>query len=362
LKCPGQSAIPNVGRECDLQESANEVNRRDVNIVKEAASMAPTRVGFIGAGDISNLHAEGVRECRDAELLGLWNRTRSRGEEKSRKFGCRLYDTPEDLVADPAIDAVYVLTHIDTHHRYARMALEAGKHVLVEKPTAQTIAEIEDLKATADRMRVQCVPVHNYIYEPGINRTRALIDTGQIGDIVSVYIMYNIFHPDEIRKRVPGVIHEIMTHHAYILLYLVGKPVSVSAMRTTISRDGPPREDLAMATMKMANHALCHFCASFAADDHAGDPWTCMVKIIGTKGATRFSYRDWVNNTPAEVHSQTYLAYPFSIKATGRHFIERCVRLGEPPLSGLEDAVLCEKIVECCAASAEQGRHLEMPV
>jgi predicted dehydrogenase len=324
--------------------------------------MSKIKVGFIGAGDIANLHAEGVLESPDAELHGLWNRTRSRAEDKAAKFGCKVYDTAEELAADPDIDVVYVLTHIDTHHAYAKMCLEQGKHVLVEKPTAETIEQIEDLIQTAKKHQVQCAPVHNYIYEPSVNRTRELIDKGALGDIVSLYMMYNIFHPDSIRERVPGVIHEILTHHSYVLLYLLGQPESLTAMRTTISKDGPPQEDLAMVNLKMKSGALAHFCASFASDDHAGDPWTCMIKVMGTRGATRFSYRDWVDNTPAEVHSQTYLAYPFSIKSTGRHFIEQVVLRGAQPLSSLEDAITCEKIVEASYASVEKGQHIDLQV
>ena len=88
-------------------------------------------------------------------------------------------------------------------------------------------------------------------------------------------------------------------------------------MKATINDGTVPQENIAMVTMKMKNQALSHLCASFASDDHAGDPWTFMIKVIGTKGATRYSYRDWVENTPAVVHSQTYSAYPYTIRSMG---------------------------------------------
>ncbi len=115
-----------------------------------------------------------------------------------------------------------------------------------------------------------------------------------------------------------------------------------------------------MATVRMQNGALAHLCASFAADDHAGDPWTCLIKVIGTKGATRFSYRDWVENTPAVVHSQTYSAYPYSIDNTVEHFLNRCVRRDEPPLSSLGDAITCQRIIEACETSVAEGRHVDL--
>ena len=316
------------------------------------------KVGFIGAGDISLLHAEGVQSSPNAELTGIWNRTREKAEEKSKLFKCKVFDSVEKLIHE--VDVVYILTNMETHHLYARQAIDAGKHVLVEKPTATTIGEIEDLKKTAAAKGVQVAPVHNYIYEPSVTRAKNLIESGKIGELVSLYVLYNIHHPEEVAARYPGVIRQILTHHAYCTLYLVGAPEKLSCMKATINDGTVPQENIAMVTMKMKNQALSHMCASFASDDHAGDPWTFMIKVIGTKGATRYSYRDWVENTPAVVHSQTYSAYPYTIRAMGKHFLEQVIGKGEKPLSTLEDALTCMKIIEACEQSVSEERHISL--
>ncbi len=316
------------------------------------------KVGFIGAGDISLLHEEGVNLSKNAELVGIWNRTVERAEEKARLFNCRVFNKPEELIQ--AVDVVYVLTNMETHYQYARMAIEKSRHVLVEKPTAVTIEEIKDLKSLAEKYSVHVAPVHNYIYEPSVTRTKDLIDSGKIGDLVSLYVLYNIHHPEKVASRYPGVIRQILTHHAYCTLYLVGKPDKVSCMKATINDGSVPQENIAMVTMKMKNNALSHLCASFASDDHAGDPWTFMIKVIGTKGATRYSYRDWVENTPAIVHSQTYSAYPYTIRETGKYFLENVIGLGEKPLSSLDDAITCMKMIEACELSVAEDRHIQI--
>ena len=316
------------------------------------------KVGFIGAGDISLLHSEGVYSAENAELTGIWNRTREKAEEKSKLFNCPVFDSVEDLIK--SVDVVYVLTNMETHHQYARQAIDAGKHVLVEKPTAVTIDEIEDLKKAAREKGVQVAPVHNYIYEPSVTRAKDLIESGKIGDLVSLYVLYNIHHPESVAARYPGVIRQILTHHAYCTLYLVGQPNKISCMKATVNDGTVPQENIAMVTMKMKNNALSHLCASFAADDHAGDPWTFMIKVVGTKGATRYSYRDWVENTPAVVHSQTYSAYPYTIRSMGKHFLEQVVGKGEKPLSTLDDASTCMKIIEACEQSESEERHITL--
>jgi len=316
-------------------------------------------VAFIGAGDISDLHAEGIAQTDGAKLVGIWNRTKSKAEVKAAKFGCdTVYDTVEELMADDNVDVVYVLTNMETHVPYSLQAIEAGKHVLVEKPVAENIEDIEKLDAAAKAAGVQVAPVHNYIYEPGVERSKDLLESGKLGKLVAFYMMYNIHHPEEIAGRYPGVIRQILTHHSYTMLYLAGKPKQLTCMKATINDGSVPQENIAMVTCELESGALAHLCASFASDEHAGDPWTCMIKVIGQKGATRFSYRDWVENTPAVVHSQTYSCYPYSIRNVGGHFLTRCLRGGESPLSTLEDAVMAQRMVEAAEKSAAEGVHV----
>ena len=319
-----------------------------------------TRIGFLGAGDVSLLHGEAVRRCPGAEVVGLWNRTPARGHERAEQFGCRLYDTSQALVNDPGIDAVFVLTNLETHLEYARLALEAGKHVLVEKPVSASVDEIQTMARLANARGRVCMPGHNYIYEEGLVRSRELIRSGALGRLVAVYVLYNIHHPEEVAARYPGIIRQILTHHAYILLFLGGPATSLSATKATLHYDQIPQEDIAMVNVRLASGALAHLCASFAADDHSADPWTVVVKVLGTAGSTRYSYRDWVELKPGLAHSQTYSAYQGSIDNEVRHFVERCVGRGEPPLSTLEDAVAAQRLVEAIEVSAAEERVIQL--
>src|SRR6266545_4985079 len=120
-------------------------------------------VGFIGAGDISILHARAVAKAHGAKLVGLWNRGQDRAAQRAAEFGCKNFPSPEALVADLAIDAVFVLTNLETHLEYTKLALAAGKHVLVEKPVGASVAEIEEMRRLADAKGLVCLPGHNYI-------------------------------------------------------------------------------------------------------------------------------------------------------------------------------------------------------
>jgi predicted dehydrogenase len=327
------------------------VNKRDTWEQKMTVTKNTVGIGLLGAGDISILHAAAIKKCPGAKLIGLWNRSQDRAHQRATEFGCKNYKTPEELVADPAIDAVFVLTNLESHLEYTKLALAAGKHVLVEKPVGVTVGEIEQMRNLATSKNLVCMPGHNYVYEGSMIRSHELVEGGDLGKIVAAYVMYNIHHPEEVAKRYPGVVRQILTHHSYILLYLVGRPVELCAMKATLHYKEYAEEDIAMVQMRLHNGALAHFCASFAADDHAADPWTVMVKVIGTAGSTRYSYRDHVEIKPGLVHSQTYTAYQGSITNEVRHFLVDCLRMGAKPLSTLDDAITAQKMIEAAEES-----------
>ena len=325
-----------------------------------ARNVAMKNLAFIGAGDISLLHAEAIRRCPNARLKGLWNVTDDLAKEKAALFHCEIYESAEALVNDPEIDAVFILTNLETHCEFACLAMNAGKHVLIEKPCGVNLAELEQMKACAEKNRVTLMPGHNYIHEDGVLRTKELIDTGKLGQLVSVYILYNIHHPENVARRYPGVIRHLLTHHSYLLLFLAGKVESVTAMKSVIGYEDHDGENLAMVNLQLKSGAIAHFCASFAADDNAGDPWSFAIKVIGTEGATRFTYRDWVENKPGIVHHHTYSAYEYGIRNEVRCFVENCLGTGEAPPSTIDDAITCQKIIEACETSVSEERHVRI--
>lgn len=315
----------------------------------------PVGIGFIGAGEISILHAKAVKSVPEARLIGLWNRTQSRAVERAQMYACRRYETPEDLVKDPEIDAVFVLTDLDTHLPYTKLALEHGKHVLVEKPLAATVADVEAMKSTAERCGVVCVPGHNMIHEDSLARARALIQNGDLGKIVSCYVMYNIHHSEERASTLPGMVRHILQHNIYTMMYLVGRPTRVAAMKAMRHYEKLTKEDLAMVLVDLECGGIAHLCASFAADDLSADPWTFMVKVIGTEGTTRYTYQDWVEAKRGISHSRLYTAYQGTITNEDRYFVNVCLRGGQP-LSTMEDAIWSQKLIEAVELSLVEDR------
>jgi predicted dehydrogenase len=146
------------------------------------------------------------------------------------------------------------------------------------------------------------------------------------------------------------MVRHILTHNIYTMLYLVGQPKRVTALKSRLHYEKIEQEDLAMALVELENGGIAHLCASFAADDYSADPWTFMVKVIGTAGTTRYTYQDWVEIKKGFSHSHTYTAYQATITNEDRHFVNICLK-GGSPLSSIDDAIVAQKVVEACEKS-----------
>ena len=92
-----------------------------------------------------------------------------------------------ELLADDSVDAVVVATPVPTHHALAKQALEAGKHVLVEKPPAMRGAEMDELVELAAARDLVLMPGHLLLYHPGVTKLKELVDRGELGDVLCVY-------------------------------------------------------------------------------------------------------------------------------------------------------------------------------
>lgn len=307
-------------------------------------------VGFFGAGGVSIIHGEAVKANDKSKLIGIWNRTESRGIERAEQFSCKFYKKPMDLVNDPEIDAVFILTNLETHLEYAKLAIEKGKHVLVEKPVGMSVDKIKEIKILAEKVGVIFMPGHNVIYEDGVRRIKKMIDSGDIGKVISFYYLFNAFHSEELAAQYPGVVRQMLTHHIYTMLYLAGNPKYVMAMKTCLHYEKLTREDEAMVILKLENEGLAHLSVSFAADDLSSDPWALLIKVIGTKGSARYTWSDWVLAKKGITLSRGFVGYHGGIINEVNHFIDICINGGKP-LSTIVDAIKTQMIMEAIELS-----------
>ena len=145
-----------------------------------------TRVAHAGVGGWGKNVVRVVGEL--ADLAWICDTDEARRTEFAERYpGARVTGSFDDLVADDTVEAVVIATPVPTHYGLAKQALEAGKHVFVEKPPAMRGEEMEELVALAEARDLALMPGHLLLYHPGLRRVKELVDSGELGEVACVY-------------------------------------------------------------------------------------------------------------------------------------------------------------------------------
>src|SRR6188472_2579013 len=141
---------------------------------------APTRVAIVGAGYWGTNYIRVFGELGDARVALVCDSRPDRLEEVRRSLPVRTTADAAQAVTEPEADAVAIVTDASTHRRLAGMALEAGKHVLVEKPLATTSKDASELIDLAERNGTTLMVGHTFLYNPGVRALREYLAAGEV--------------------------------------------------------------------------------------------------------------------------------------------------------------------------------------
>lgn len=219
-----------------------------------------TGVGFIGIGYWGPNVIRSFEATGAAEIVALCDKNAARlGAAHKRHPGARAYDDTAALLADPDVDAVAISTPTASHYEIALQALQAGKHVLVEKPMTTRASEIPILASVAEAAGLVLMVGHVFLYNDGLRTLKALISDGGLGDIL--YMSMERTNLGPIRTDV-DVVWDLVPHDISIFSYLMGdEPASVSASVQSFLNKG--FSDIAFATFEFKSGAVAHVHASW---------------------------------------------------------------------------------------------------
>ena len=188
------------------------------------------RIAVIGAGYWGPNLARNFHNSPDWELVAICDIDRDRAQTLADTVGgVRVVTALSELLDSDDIDAVAIATPARTHHGITRAALSAGKHVMVEKPLADTVARGRDMVRAAAERGLVLMADHTYCYTPAVLKIRELIEEGALGDILfidSVRINLGLIQPDV------DVFWDLAPHDLSIIDFILPgglRPVSVSA-------------------------------------------------------------------------------------------------------------------------------------
>ena len=226
----------------------------------------PLRIAVIGPGKVAHLHAKAALQTPDTELVAVYGRTRSKAEEFARQYDIRAYDDVQEMVSQEKVDLCLVCTTHPAHREPTVAALNAGSHVLVEKPLASTLEDCDAMMEAAERNnRYLGVISQRRFYAPSM-RIRDAIDTGTIGKpVLGVVQMYGwrdeaYYKSDAWRgtwaDEGGGVLVNQSPHQLDLLLWYMGDIDEVYGVWRNLNHPYIEVDDTALAIVKFKNGGL----------------------------------------------------------------------------------------------------------
>lgn len=243
------------------------------------------RIGVIGLGWFGEIHCDAILGVANLELAALCTRTPERLNSLSDKFGVsKTYRDYRELLDDPSIDAVSIVTMWDQHTEPAIAALEAGKHVFLEKPMASTVEDCRKIIAAAKRSRGILQIGHICRFNPRYRMAKQAIEAGRIGRVVAMSSRRNIpaAWTPEILEKIGPIVGDAI-HDTDLMLWFTGERI-VSAYAQTVDVRGLRFPDIGQTMYRFAGGATATLETVWCMPEKTPFDIDERMSIIGTEG------------------------------------------------------------------------------
>jgi len=308
------------------------------------------RVGQAGLGEWGKNLARNFADL--AEVTWLADPAEGKAAEFHTRYPhARWADSFDEMLEDPELDAVVIATPVPTHYELAKRALEAGKHVFVEKPPAMRGAEIEELCELAEERDLVLMPGHLLLYHPGVQKLKEIVDSGELGEVLYVYgnrQNLGTFRTNE------NALWSLGVHDLSVLLYLIEEePIEVQAHGNAFLSKGV--EDVVFCYLRFPSGKMAHMHLSWL-DPHK----IRRITVVGNERMAVFDdmererkitvYDNWRTRT-GDIYSPTVDATE-PLRRECEHFLGLVAGEGAPHRAA-RDAILVVRALDQLQASLE---------
>ncbi len=332
--------------------------------------MKEIKVGVVGCGYWGPNLIRNFNENHHTALTHICDLNKERVDRMKLRYPHVSATTDyRQLLKDSSLDAIAIATPVSSHDRLVREALEAGKHVLVEKPFASTAREAGRLVNLAAKKGLVLLVDHTFVYTGAVRDIRRRIDAGELGDMYyfdSVRVNLGLFQRDV------NVVWDLAPHDLSIMDYLVDEaPVSVAA--TGIAHTPGGFEDVAYLTLGFKGNLIAHFHVNWMSpvkirkiiiggskkmvvfdDLDPGEKVKIYDKGISVAKPTRKSiYQSLVQYRIGDMYAPA-IDMKEALNTEVGHFAD-CINNGTPPLTGGEAGLRVVRILEAASRSLKKG-------
>jgi dTDP-4-amino-4,6-dideoxygalactose transaminase/predicted dehydrogenase len=326
------------------------------------SSASKVRIGIVGCGQMGRWHLDSYKTHPRVELVGFVDTTLDRAEQFARETGGRAYRSHADLLDNASVDAVSVCTVPSTHRDVAVDLLDAGVHVLCEKPLAISVAEAEEMARRASEKQRLLFTAFKFRFHDEVRKAKQLIDTGSLGRILSFRLMFGGYidmHGQWYAQKAlsgGGIIMDNGPHAADLMRFLFGDVKTISAEVARIQ--DLEVEDTAKLDVRMENDVVGTTDLSWS----VRVPARSYLEIYGEDGAAildtqgvSYKFKTW--NQWKRDENQLDVKGAFARQV---HYFVDAV-LGQNPLAlGNGEGVASQRVIEAAYASVEQDRKIDL--
>ncbi len=330
--------------------------------------MNEVRFGVIGAGYWGPHLIRNLSEIPDSRLTAIVDLSRDRLRALQPRYPyARMSEDPRDAFQDD-VDAVVIATPVNSHFRLARMALQAGKHVLVEKPLTRSSEDAAELIRLAEENGVRLMVGHTFEYNPAVLALRETVRRGDIGRVL--YIDAARLNLGQYRTDV-NVLWDLAPHDISIMNFILdSEPTHVSARGNACIQDGT--HDVAYVELKYPEGVLGHIHVSWLEPCKVrrltvvGDEKMVVYNDVAAEEKLRIYDKGVVKTTSSGDFADFQLGYHYGgvtipavpsgepLKLELLHFIE-CIHSGETPRSDGLSGLRVIKVLESADKSLHNG-------
>jgi UDP-N-acetyl-2-amino-2-deoxyglucuronate dehydrogenase len=329
------------------------------------------RVALVGMGRIGKTHLRALAGTGEADVIGVYDQDQARARDSAEAEGIpRVYASWAEVLGDQEVQCVGVLLPHDLHEQYTVEALQAGKHVVCEKPLGPTLPECDRMLAAAERAGRKLFPVHNRVYSQAIERMGEIVREGGIGDVVLAQTT-GFEAPPTVQTWLAtprgggGVLMSQAVHPMYALRWLLGDVARVSCLFGDRRVVDMSAEDTAVVLLKFTNGIAAEMTCTFGI---AHGPLDHSIAFHGRDG--------YLNMT----HQRLYAISPRMFGDTEQHEIPMAEtdhasafrRMWEDYAHGIlddvptrqvgEDGKRAVEIVQAAYRSNQTGQTVDLPL
>jgi predicted dehydrogenase len=343
---------------------------------EEIAMTTTVGIGLIGLGSIGVTHAEALNSLRpDVSLVAYSGGSGTAAAEAGWPDAVR--QSPSEVIANPAVDIVAIATPSDTHADHTLAALDAGKHVVVEKPLALTVRDAERVVARAEAVDRIVSAMAQRRLEPEVQALRDVLVSGQLGEVRLAVTQVNWWRGEDYYRQARwrgsaaaggGSLVNQGVHNIDLLQWLAGPVASVTAQSATLAH-GTGAEDTTVATLRLKSGGLGLISTSTATPP--GSPATLALHCeYGTVEVGQGEFVRWdapgvprPTTTPAEgigVGMSDPSAIGFAGHAQQWRDVIGAVRGNHRPTITARDGADTVRLLVAIAEAADQGREVDL--